>query len=444
MTWRGARGDLGRGNFQRAADIYEDEDRTRSAARVLARMGEITWAEGHIDQAVEQMEKSFLILGDEPDDDVAALAAQLGRFLFFMGEPRRALERIEHALAIAEARFLADVLSEALNTKSLVLWAEGRREECRALLRHSLHVALENDVPSAAFRAYNNLAEFLSSLDDLQSSVETAQAGLALTRKIGDRNWEASLSAQVLSVLFLSGKWDEALAQAADISDLADFAGTRFAAAALPVPVAHIHAARGEIDAAKDVLTRFEAFRDSADLQERTAFSAAKAIVLGGEARYDDALAAAQWVLDQREALGAMHQNLRYAFAGAVDAALALGSVDRLRALHDFFGHVGVGESSPFLRAHDVRIEARLRDAEGQTDAAEAAFADATASFREIGMPFWLGVTLLEHGEWLVGQGRADDAEPLLAEAREVFARLEAKPWLERTAEASEEMRVPA
>ena len=38
----------------------------------------------------------------------------------------------------------------------------------------------------------------------------------------------------------------------------------------------------------------------------------------------------------------------------------------------------------------------------------------------------------LEHGEWLAAQGRAEEAEPLFAEAREIFERLEAKPWLER------------
>ena len=41
-------------------------------------------------------------------------------------------------------------------------------------------------------------------------------------------------------------------------------------------------------------------------------------------------------------------------------------------------------------------------------------------------------MTWLEHGEWLGEQGRADEAEPLLAEAREIFERLGATPWLER------------
>jgi len=39
----------------------------------------------------------------------------------------------------------------------------------------------------------------------------------------------------------------------------------------------------------------------------------------------------------------------------------------------------------------------------------------------------------LEHAEWLVGQRQPSQAEPLLAEATEIFERLEARPWLERT-----------
>ena len=52
--------------------------------------------------------------------------------------------------------------------------------------------------------------------------------------------------------------------------------------------------------------------------------------------------------------------------------------------------------------------------------------------FREFGFVFYLAVTQLEHGEWLVGEGRDAEAEPLLSEARETFERLRATPWLER------------
>jgi hypothetical protein len=52
-------------------------------------------------------------------------------------------------------------------------------------------------------------------------------------------------------------------------------------------------------------------------------------------------------------------------------------------------------------------------------------------------MPFYIAVTLLERGEWLAGQDRRKDAEPLLDEAQEIFERLRAMPWLERVSQAS-------
>ena len=62
----------------------------------------------------------------------------------------------------------------------------------------------------------------------------------------------------------------------------------------------------------------------------------------------------------------------------------------------------------------------------------ETGFKTAAGSFREYGFPFWLAVTQLEHGEWLVAQGSTEEAESHLTEAREIFERLEVRPWLER------------
>ena len=88
---------------------------------------------------------------------------------------------------------------------------------------------------------------------------------------------------------------------------------------------------------------------------------------------------------------------------------------------------------TPLLRGHANRFRALHDTREGKDDAAEGAFLGAEALFREFGMAFYLAVTQLEHAEWLLGQGRRDDAEPLLDEARQTFHWLEARPWLERT-----------
>ena len=68
----------------------------------------------------------------------------------------------------------------------------------------------------------------------------------------------------------------------------------------------------------------------------------------------------------------------------------------------------------------------------------------AAGGFREYNLPFWLAVTQLEHAEWLAAHGRTVESEPLLAEAREIFGRLEATPWLERAERVGGAAKVPA
>jgi hypothetical protein len=50
---------------------------------------------------------------------------------------------------------------------------------------------------------------------------------------------------------------------------------------------------------------------------------------------------------------------------------------------------------------------------------------------------------MAEHAEWLSEQGRAEEAEPLLAEARRIFTDLKAAPWVERL-DSTREQLVPA
>jgi thioesterase domain-containing protein len=114
----------------------------------------------------------------------------------------------------------------------------------------------------------------------------------------------------------------------------------------------------------------------------------------------------------------------------AVEAAFALGEQGRAEELLAFVDAVPPGLRSPYLEAQTHRFRARR-------DGDDAGFEAAAARFRELGIPFWLAVTLLEHGEALVSDGRSDEAQPLLAEARELFEQLGAKPWLERLAQAS-------
>jgi ATP/maltotriose-dependent transcriptional regulator MalT len=84
------------------------------------------------------------------------------------------------------------------------------------------------------------------------------------------------------------------------------------------------------------------------------------------------------------------------------------------------------------LQAQAARFRAAVAARNGDAQEAERLFKQAAGRFRELSVPFYLAVAQLEHAEWLTAQGRADEAEELLAEAHEAFERLRATPWLER------------
>ena len=76
------------------------------------------------------MTSAFEILKhDEPDEDLAVLAAQLGRLHFFAGHLDEAADTIELALGVAESLWLPETISEAMNTKGLIASSHGRPEE---------------------------------------------------------------------------------------------------------------------------------------------------------------------------------------------------------------------------------------------------------------------------------------------------------------------------
>ena len=64
--------------------------------------------------------------------------------------------------------------------------------------------------------------------------------------------------------------------------------------------------------------------------------------------------------------------------------------------------------------------------------------------FRDLEAVFFVAVAQAERAEHLLAAGRNDEALELLGDARETFARLRAKPWLERVEAALGRQRVVA
>jgi tetratricopeptide (TPR) repeat protein len=375
------------------------------------------------------MERAFdVISADEPDEDLALLAARLSLAYWSAGDLERATERAELALDIAEAHGYTEAIAIALGAKASVAHSRGHSEEAWALVKHQLAVSLEHDLTERATNAYFILSDGSFHRDRYADALAYQEAALALVRKIGDRPGEWSILAERTYALFMTGRWDEALGVMEELTEEQARSGGMFLSI-LSGPL-EIHVHRGDLAEARRLFSLFSNLEGSADVQERACLFGANAAMLRAEDRLPDALDAGRKATEGQQTLGVSHQAVEQGLVEALEAAVALGDRDSALELLAMIEALPPGRRPPYLEAHGHRFRARL-------DGDPADFETAAARFREIGIPFWHAVTLLEHGE-LTG-----DAS-LLAEAREIFERLAAAPWLERLERVGGAAKVPA
>jgi class 3 adenylate cyclase/tetratricopeptide (TPR) repeat protein len=411
--------------FLQAIELLAELGERHAAARVSARRAETLRIADRVEEALALMQSAYEELADgEPDADVALVAAQLARLAYFAGQPELALEVAEVALDMAEAFRLPEVIAEALNSKAMVTWRWPH--ECEALLREAIRVAVANDLPAAALRAQFNLSGLAlehSRFDEARGILEEA---LALARVRGDRSWEMVILSQLAEALVHVGRWDEAEARCLEATREQEVAD--FPLVLILIPRVRMLLARGELGKAREVLERVNA--RSSDRQSRATYRLTEASVLNAEGRSREALEVAVESVERWRALIQFHY-LTEALVEAATAAFALDDLERVEALLGTAEDLPLIQQRPSLDAQAARIGAVLAAHRGRP--ADEGFELATARFRELEMPFWVAVTLLEHAEVLVRTGRAGETEPLLAEADGIFEQLRAEPWLKRT-----------
>jgi class 3 adenylate cyclase/tetratricopeptide (TPR) repeat protein len=415
--------------FRSALELLEAAGETHAVARVSARLAVAMRIGGQGDEAIDQMERAFAsVASDEPDEDVATLAAHLGRAYWFAGTPERGLEPNELALRLAQEFRLPEVLCQTLSTKAVILRSDARPEEELALLRHALRVALDNDLTDLILAGYGNLSDAYLLRDRYEEALGALSDALPLARRVGNRRRELYLLSEISYATAMSGRWQEALEAFGELPDERLGRDRDLTSPLNGVLEVLLH--RGELAQARNLLQRYEGLDTSGDVYNQGEYAGARAALAHAEGRFADALAAGTEAAQRAAVVGAGHQGSKQGRVWALEAALQLGETERAAELLRGVDELPAGLRPPFLEAHASRVRARM-------DANETGFTTAAALFREYGLPLWLAVTELEHAEWLLEQGRGNDAEPLLAEASEIFERLEAKPWLERVGRTS-------
>jgi predicted ATPase/DNA-binding SARP family transcriptional activator len=423
-------------NF-RAAFTWLQEANPESALRLAAALGSFWFPRGELMEGRRWL-TAVLERRHRPSRDLAALTAELARLHFFLGESHAAACRTEQALEMAEALELPDVLCAALNTQSSLLQTAGRYDEALALLERAHAIARDDDLGKPLLRTLFNLSHQMTTRDRQLEATQNDLRGLELSRQRGDRMFEQFFLVNLLWGYVLLGEWDAALGvvEESEKSPLPNVYG-------LFGPLPWLYVQRGQVAEARRTLEAHGHLATWGDLQGRIVYALGRAVVLRAEERPREALAAAEEVLSARDTLGGRHGFVKSGFLEAVEAAFVLDDLDRVAALLGEWEQRPL-DLTPFIEAQRERFAARLAARRGDSDAVEPALLRATERFRELSRPFYVAVALLEHGEWLAAQGRGGHAEPLLTEAREIFQRLEARPWFERASRFREQRRAEA
>jgi predicted ATPase len=429
LAIRANRSGEGRDLLEHAIALYEQAGDQRGAARAGMALVDADFSEDRLGEAAPRLERAIAQLAlDRPSADLAAALAQLGRARVLAGQIDEAAVSVERALELAERLQLAEVFVEALTSKGLVLVIQERLGEARILLEAAMQRARAEDLSASELRAGNNLAEVFQAADRHADAVDLRDRLVALARRRGDRRSESLVLAGSIIELVLLGRWDDALRLAGD-HEL--FPGDVMLAPLLHA--ARVHCERGELERADRMLEAAEALRTSTNSQFRADLATSEAQVLRLHGRYSDALAAAERALETRDELSISDIRVKSAVVEGIEAALALPDLDAAERLLAIPEALYPGQLTPFLQANVARLRARLDAARGEVEGVDERFRLAENMCREFSLVFFEAVARLEHAEWLVGHGRAEEADGLAAEAAETFEELKAAPWVERT-----------
>jgi class 3 adenylate cyclase/tetratricopeptide (TPR) repeat protein len=403
-----------------ASTLYEHVGDSRAMARVTGRLAGVEWTRGRTDEAIVLAEAAFATLESfEPSADLATVAARLGSGYVFLGETEKGAEKAEVAIAVAEQ--IGDPEALAISFMTLAMIGYGTRPEQRtALSRQQLAIAREHSIHELESNALFNLSDVSFQRDRYGDALNYLEEALALVRRQGARPGEWSVLAESTYPLYMLGRWDEAVERSQEVPDEHVLETTTIS---LLSAVLEIFVHRGQTAEARRLLSLYEPHLYSADLQNRGCVFSATACVARAEGRLQEAIGAADDALRperERSQNSLASQAAKQALVEGIEAALALGDTTKAAELVRSIEAVPPGLRSPYLDAQATRFRGRMASE-------PEPLATAAARFRDLHVPFWRAVVLLEHGE-LTG----NDAS--LAEAREIFERLQATPWLQRLA----------
>jgi class 3 adenylate cyclase/tetratricopeptide (TPR) repeat protein len=418
--------------FEAAATAHQGAGRATDAARVVTWLAPPLRALGRGEFAIGLLREALASLepGTAPPAVLASLQEALGSSLIFVGHLEEASAPIEEALLLAQHYELAETLVAALVSRSLLLHFVGRYEEARIGHEGSLAIARRLGITEMEIRAEGNLAD-LCMTRDIPGAEEHCRAMLALARRWGVRRSEAIAAENLIYVLTMAGRFEEAYEAATDLRPGVEGS---FDASWLSCQTAILDALRGRGTAAREHLASGHGMATSDDPQDRAIYAAGESIVAVAEQNFPLGLEAALRAIEEfrRGGIPLANESIRLSFPEGIDAALALGDLDQAEQLVELLEARPPGEVPPFLQSQLGRARSLLGAARGGDEGVEEGLVGAREQFQSLNYPFWVARAQLDLAGWLAGRGRTQESAQLAARAAVSFEAIGAAPMLAR------------
>ena len=398
------------------------------AAEALVCLSSSLQTLGRPDDHAACLEAIAVLEGEEPCLELvfATYAAAIGEGNH--GRPERARQLAERALASAEQLGLSardgdakgsDYYRRALMARGIARCQLGDVDGLDDL-REASEAALTQGVgPIAVFHyAYGTHV-----VKGPSAAVPIFEQGIVLCRDRGRRDSEISGRENLLEAQCDAGAWDEVLAASPEVLNMAEAAGDVWSLIGVKTALALLLARRGETDLSMPlILWSLQRARESRlPILLPDALVAAATVYAG----IDEAVA--------RRLLDDLPDSLDSAFAyycvcqipQMLRTAHKVAAVELAEKLTAW-----VTPRLPAQRYGRAYGDALLAEGRGEHESAVAGFQEAVTGWHGFGVPYEEGHALLGQGRCLVALGRAPEAAAPLAAAREVFARLGARPAL--------------
>ncbi|WP_262062758.1 helix-turn-helix transcriptional regulator [Streptomyces sp. STR69] len=295
----------------------------------------------------------------------------------------------------------------------------------------SLHHAVDA-LPDGSLTGLVSLGGAAWILDETDEAVRLLDRAMDQLRRAATAGANCTVAQALALAHFESGAWSAAQAAAEEALWTATEAGADNVMVGSPILQATLRAARGDSAGARaqvDDAVRGRDLRKSRSLYVRHRHALALAALAEGDHETAYGQLRRTFTQDAHPAPVHYHASLYY-LADLAAAAVRAGQADDARAVLHAAERTLEQQRSARLAAIVHRASALL----SEPDDAESRFRAAIGDQAGAGWPFEHALAHLDFAEWLRRRRRTAEARPLLATALDIFERLDARPWAERTA----------